>query len=90
MKDPLKGKAEGAIIEVIVDMDSGTLSYLIRADGMRVTEGFLGVSGFPPGEALRPWAHLGNPGDEVVLSTPPALEPPAYRPSRRAAQFSAC
>ena len=60
----LEGRAQGALVEVTVDHDAGTLSYCING-GPR----FETLRGFPPAAALRLWAmltsaHFTGPGEE--------------------------
>ena len=56
----LRGRAKGAIIEVHVDHDAGTL-------GFRINEGpyIEALKGFPKGAALRPWSQCGFKEDCV-------------------------
>lgn len=62
--DGLDGRVNGAIIEVRVDHDAGTLSYSVN-DGPPL----LALSGFPKGVALLPWASLMYPGDRVSFAS---------------------
>ena len=60
----LEGRAQGALVEVTVDHDAGTLGYSING-GPR----FETLRGFPPAAALRLWAkltsaHFTGPGEE--------------------------
>ena len=63
----LDGRAIGAVIEVLVNHDAGTLGY-------RVNDGPLleALTGFPAGAALRPWAWAGIPyaGDCLSVVRP--------------------
>ena len=63
--DNLQRRARGAIIEVRVDHDAGTLSYSINYG-----PSLLALSGFPKGEALLPWALLNvAEGDRVSFAS---------------------
>ena len=63
--DNLQRRARGAIIEVRVDHDAGTLSFSVN-DGPPL----LALSGFPKGEALLPWALLSvAEGDRVSFAS---------------------
>ena len=57
----LYGKADGAIITCI--MNNGTLSF--RVNGGPTLHG---LSGFPTGVPMRPWAKMRFNGDEITLS----------------------
>ena len=59
----LLGQAMGATIEVRVNHDEGTLSYIIN-DGPPL----LALRGFPRGAALRPWAELMSTDDRVSFA----------------------
>jgi hypothetical protein len=62
----LRGRAEGAVIEVIVDHDTGTLSFRINGGPP-----ILALSGFPRGAALRAWVSLfAEEPDRVSLVRP--------------------
>ena len=58
----LQGRAEGAVIEVIVDADEGSLAFRVNGEApLRVPD-----FAFPQGAQLRPWARLvGEFGDRV-------------------------
>ena len=60
----LCGRARGATIEVRVNHDEGTLSFIIN-DGPRL----LALRGFPRGAALLPWVMLEG-GDRVSFAPP--------------------
>ena len=62
--DSLYGRAKGAVIEVRVDHDAGTLSYSVNHGPP-----LLALSGFPKGEALLPSAAMLHPGDRVSFAT---------------------
>ena len=61
--DDLHYRADGALIECLVDADAGTLSYRVNGGPPA-----LGLRGLPPGERLRPWVALLYAGDKVTLS----------------------
>ena len=62
----LRGKASGAVVEVRVDHDAGTLAY--RINESLPFEALPKGRGFPIGAALRPWASLFmSAGDRVTL-----------------------
>ena len=50
--DDLEGRAKGAIIEVCLDHDKGTLSLGINGGPLQHV-----LSGFPRGAAMRPFAY---------------------------------
>ena len=55
----LDGRAEGKVIEFRVDASAGTLDFRVKNDALHDGERWLrGLSGFPPGVRLRPWARL--------------------------------
>ena len=73
----LKGRANGAIVEIIVDADAGTVqfrltrnctvpgsSYTIINRSPVVTA----ISGLPRGVQLRPWCRLFDVPDRVTMS----------------------
>ena len=61
----LCGRANGAVIEVLLSHDLGTLSFRIN-DHARFPR--VAVSGFPRGAPMRPWARLYDAtGDRVTL-----------------------
>ena len=65
----LFGRAIGAVIEVLVDHDEGTLSY--RVNGGPLLEALKGETKFPKGAALRPFVACPvHSGDRVRLVTP--------------------
>ena len=56
----LKGKEVGAVIEVVVDHDAGSLSFRINRGPLLPALG-----GYPRGARLRPWARLCHEGDRL-------------------------
>ena len=56
----LEGRANGAVIEVIVDHSEGSLAFRVD-DGPVLPP----LRGFPVGAPLRPWALLAAPNDRV-------------------------
>jgi len=58
----LQGKANGSVIECIVDMEAGALAF--RVNGGPVLPAVLGL---PKGERLRPCVGLHRAGDQVSL-----------------------
>ena len=65
----LCGKAEGAVIEVCVDHDGGSLSFRVDRGPLHPAV----LSGFPPAASLRPWARLYHGvHDRVTLVPVPA------------------
>ena len=57
-------KAEGAVVEVILDHDVGTLAFVVNDTRYEA------LSGFPEGAELRPYVRLwGSAGDSVELLT---------------------
>ena len=69
----LDGRAQGTLVEVLVDADAGTLDFRIGVDGPRIR----GLSGLPPATALRPWARLMGLGDSVTVDARADLLLPA-------------
>ena len=65
----LLGATVNAVIEVLVDHDSGSLAYRVNHDERRHVFDLR----FPAGAALRPFALLGDPGDRVLLGGTEAL-----------------
>ena len=61
----LQGRANGAVIEVRVDHDAGSLAF-----GIDGGEDFLAVDGFPKGAAMRPFVKLNNGHDRIRLVRP--------------------
>jgi len=60
----LKGKAESAMIEIVVDCDAGSLAFGVNGDSPRRVPNFA----FPPSTVLRPWARLyGYMGDRIWM-----------------------
>ena len=51
--DDLDGRAKGAIIEVCLDHDAGTLAFGINGGPLQHA-----LKGFPAGAAMRPFAEL--------------------------------
>ena len=75
----LRGKATGALIEVLVDHEIGTLSFRIDGGPRFVAlspqdedapEMNRGSGVFPPGAALRPYASCYYPGDSLRFESP--------------------
>lgn len=64
----LVGRAVGAIIEVLVDHDEGTLSFQVNGGPLLVA--LKGESKFPRHAALRPFARCSFVDDSVRLLTP--------------------
>lgn len=62
----LCGKAEGAVIEVHVDHDAGSLSFRVDYGPMQ-----LASCCFPPAASLRPWARLYHGVHDRVTLVPP-------------------
>ena len=58
----LDGRAQGAVIECLIDADEGTVAF--RVNGGRT---LTALSGFPPETQLRPWARLMGVGDRVTV-----------------------
>jgi hypothetical protein len=58
----LQGKADGSVIEVIVDVKLGTLAF--RIDGGPVLPGYIGL---PKKDALRPCVGMHHPMDQVTM-----------------------
>ena len=56
-------------IDVVFDADAGTLGYRVHQWGVDGGPGRLhaALSGFPRGEALRPWMRLGGSQDRLTL-----------------------
>ena len=63
--DSLRGRARGAIVEVCLDHDTGTLSFGINGGPLQRALG-----GFPAGAAMRPFAWLPFPDDAVRFARP--------------------
>ena len=60
----LKGRAEGAVIEIIVDCGECSLSFGVNGESPRRVPDFA----FPPSIELRPWARLyGYTGDSLWM-----------------------
>jgi len=59
----LKGRANGAIIEMTFDADRGSVFMRVNR-GSRVCA----IAGLPPGTQLRPWARLFDVADRVSVS----------------------
>ena len=67
-KTNLGGRATvGCTIDVVYDADEGTLAYRMAEGGQLLRA----LSGFPKGEAMRPWVRVGQ---EETLSIRPAVE----------------
>jgi len=65
--DCLKGRANGATIEITVDSDAGSVSIRICGRGV-MTEPVEAISGLPAGVRLRPWVRLFDVPDRVTIS----------------------
>ena len=63
--DKLRGRANGATIEVCLDHDAGTLSFGINGGPLQHA-----LDGFPAGAAMRPFAKLPIEGDWVRFARP--------------------
>jgi len=60
----LAGRAKGAVIQIVVDCDEGTLAFGINGESPRRVPDFT----FTPGTQLRPWARLyGYTGDQISM-----------------------
>jgi hypothetical protein len=57
----LRGHANGATVECLLDADAGTLCFTVN-DGPLC----FGLGGFPQGVPLRPWAYLFCPDEDRV------------------------
>ena len=71
-----------AVVDVVYDADAGTLAFGLRYDAwvptlrqriQHVVPLGSAVKGFPPGARMRPWVHLCNEGDVVVVRAARAL-----------------
>lgn len=58
----LRERAEGAVIDCVVDDASGTLYFGINGEPL-----LKGLTGFPLGQPLRRWALICDKGDKVVV-----------------------
>ena len=72
----LRGSANGAVVEVLVNHDEGTLGYVINGghynQALPTRDGSArsGVGGFfPKGAPLRPYVSCYYPGDRVSFAT---------------------
>jgi len=63
--DNLRGRATGALVEVCLDHDKGTLSFGINGGPLQRA-----LDGFPVGAAMRPFAKLPIEGDWVRFARP--------------------
>lgn len=73
----LKGRANGALIEITYDADAGSVAFRVNR-GTAVEA----IRNLPPGVALRPWARLFDVPDRVTISgcwTVEGGETPSYR-----------
>jgi hypothetical protein len=68
------GKVTGALIEVLVDHDAGTLAFSVNGGPREVA-----LEGFPRGAALRPWATLRPMFERAAAQGRDALEPEEVR-----------
>jgi hypothetical protein len=64
----LKGRANGALIELKVDADAGSVSFRVKSSRGTYTEPVEAISGLPAGVRLRPWARLFDVPDRVTIS----------------------
>lgn len=67
----LAGRAVGSVVKVIVDADAGTLGFSVNGGAP-----LIGLTGFPRGACLRPWALLGTAGDSVCIGGYSSSSPP--------------
>ena len=63
MDGDLRGRAHGAIVEITVDADRGTVHIRVNRG-----EAVCAIAGLEPGVQLRPWARLFDVGDRISTS----------------------